>query len=229
MKAMNKLVLAVFLVFSQLIFAQIEDENDFDYQSEISNQQIDTTNWDQYTAIELGETRAYALNLKTDNEKKYYLWLEKRVDDVYPFVQKAVREYYQIKDSARKIEKKRDRRNFIKEHYNALADQYEDTLKSMTVSRGQIMTRLIERETGITTYDMIRELRGGMNAFLWNTAGGAFSIDLKARFDPERTREDRFIQVIIQRGIASGKYEEITDRDERKENIQPILRAFGRD
>lgn len=229
MRAMKNLNLIGILLFSTMIFAQIEDENDFDFQTEISNQQIDTINWNQNEVIELGEIRAYALNLKTDNEKKYYLWLEKRVDDVYPFVQKAVKEYYQINDSARNIQNKRDRRRFIKAHYNDLADQYEDSLKSMTVSRGQIMTRLIERETGITTYDMIRELRGGMNAFLWNTAGGAYSINLKDRFDPEKTREDRFIQVIIQRGIASGKYEEITERVDRKENIQPILRAFGRD
>lgn len=226
---MKKLGLLWILLLSQLTIAQIEDENDFNFQTEISNAQIDTLNWDQYSVIHLGETHAYALNLKTDNEKKYYLWLEKRVDDVYPFVQKAVREYYQIKDSARNIENNRDRRKFIRNHYNSLANQYEDSLKSMTVSRGQIMTRLIERETGITTYDMIRELRGGMNAFLWNSAGGAFSINLKDRFDPQKTREDRFIQVIIQRGIASGKYSEITDRDERKENIKPILRAFGRD
>lgn len=216
-------------LFSQLVFGQIEDEDDMNFQSEISDNQIDSVDWNYDETIQLDDTKAYALNLKTDDEKKYYLWLEKRVDDVYPFVQKAVYEYYFVKDSARKIQDKRQRKNYINKHYQALADEYESKLKDMTTSRGQIMTRLIEKETKITTYDMIKELRGGMNAFLWNAAGGAFSINLKDRFDPQKTREDRFIQVILQRGIASGKYPEILDREIRKDRINPILQAFGRE
>lgn len=216
-------------LFSQLVFGQIEDEDDMNFQSEISDNQIDSVDWNYDETIQLDDTKAYALNLKTDDEKKYYLWLEKRVDDVYPFVQKAVYEYYFVKDSARKIQDKRQRKNYINKHYQALADEYESKLKNMTTSRGQIMTRLIEKETSITTYDMIKELRGGMNAFLWNAAGGAFSINLKDRFDPQKTREDRFIQVILQRGIASGKYPEILDREIRKDRINPILQAFGRE
>lgn len=216
-------------LFSQLVFGQIEDEDDMNFQSEITDHQIDSVDWNYDETIQLDDTKAYALNLKTDDEKKYYLWLEKRVDDVYPFVQKAVYEYYFVKDSARKIQDKRQRKNYINKHYQALADEYESKLKDMTTSRGQIMTRLIEKETKITTYDMIKELRGGMNAFLWNAAGGAFSINLKDRFDPQKTREDRFIQVILQRGIASGKYPEILDREIRKDRINPILQAFGRE
>lgn len=216
------------LFIAQFVFAQIEDENDANFRAEISKEAVDSMDWNLDETIRLKDIQAYSLHLKTEDEKKYYLWLEKRVDDVYPFVQKAVYEYYHVKDSARNIPNKRDRKAFINNHYKALADQYEDKLKSMTVSRGQIMTRLIEKETNVTTYDMIKELRGGMNAFLWNAAGGAFSINLKDRFDPQKTREDKFIQVILQRGIASGKYPEIYEREKRREKINPILQAFGR-
>lgn len=226
---MKKIGFILIILLSPWVMSQIEDKNDKDYKTEISTNEIDSVDWNQYTSIVLPDTKAYSLKLKTDDEKKYYLWLEKRVDDVYPFVQRAVYEYYHVKDSARNIKNKKDKKDFIKKHYNALANKYEDTLKNMTVSRGQILTRLIEKETKITTFDMIKELRGGMNAFLWNAAGGAFSIDLKDRFDPYKTREDRFILVIIQRGIASGKYPEILDREIRKEKISPILKAFGRD
>lgn len=226
---MKKIGFILIILLSPWGMSQIEDKNDKDYKTEISTNEIDSVDWNQYTSIVLPDTKAYSLKLKTDDEKKYYLWLEKRVDDVYPFVQRAVYEYYHVKDSARNIKNKKDKKDFIKKHYNALANKYEDTLKNMTVSRGQILTRLIEKETKITTFDMIKELRGGMNAFLWNAAGGAFSIDLKDRFDPYKTREDRFILVIIQRGIASGKYPEILDREIRKEKISPILKAFGRD
>lgn len=198
------------------------------FKDEISDVAIDTVDWEDMTPIDLGETRAYALKLDTDLEKKYYRWLEKRVDDVYPFVQTAVTEYYHVKDSASAIENKRDRKKFIQERYKKLADAYEDKLKKLSVSRGQILVRLIERETKLTAFDMIKELRGGVNAFMWNAAGGAFDIDLKSRFDPSKTREDVFLEVIIRRGIASGKYPEITITAERLEKLNPILKAFGR-
>ena len=223
---MKKLFLIVFSFFFILNFAQEEIEQN--HTEEISESTIDSIDWDQYSRVQLPDTKAYALDLKTKDEKKYYIWLEKRVDDVYPFVQKAVYEYYHVKDTARGIKDNRDRKDFVKNRYNILADEYEEKLKDMSVSRGQILTRLIERETKITTYDIIKELRGGVNAVLWNTAGGAFNIDLKERFDPKRSREDLYIEVIIQRGIVSGKYQEITDREERKENLNPILSAFGR-
>ena len=225
---MKNFIVLLGLLLGMAVFGQNEQAPEQGFEDEISSDQIDTTDWNFSSKIDLGETKAYSLNLKTQNEKKYYLWLEKRVDDVYPFVQKAVYEYYHVKDSARNIKNASKRKEFIKKRYNTLANEYEDKLKKLSVSRGQIMTRLIERETKITTYDMIKELRGGVNAFLWNAAGGAFNIDLKERFDPKRTREDLYIEVILQRGLASGKYAEIKDRQERVHRINPILKAFGR-
>lgn len=225
---MKNLILFFLLALPFLSFAQIEEEGEFDYNAQISQNEVDTTDWDAFTKITLSDTKAYSLKLNTVDEKKYYLWLEKRVDDIYPFLQKAVSEYYQVKDSARNIKNSSQKKAFIKKRYELLANQYEDKLKNLTVSRGQILTRLIERETKVTTFDMIKEMRGGMNAFLWNAAGGAFSIDLKQRFDPKRTREDLFLEVILQRGLASGKYPEINDYKERVHRINPILKAFGR-
>lgn len=223
---MKNFILLLFLFFSVISFAQEED--DFDYQNEISSTQVDTLDWNQYETIQLSDVKAYSLKLNTKLEKKYYLWLEKRVDDVYPFLEKAVSEYYQVKDSAKTFEKKREQKRYIKKRYKELAEQYEDKLKKLTTSRGQILCKLIHRETHKTAYDMIKELRGGLNAFMWNAAGGAFSIDLKETFDTKKTREDLFIEVIIQRGIASGKYNDITEPEERKEKINPVLKAFGR-
>ncbi|MBV7440940.1 DUF4294 domain-containing protein [Weeksellaceae bacterium TAE3-ERU29] len=221
----------ILVIFSVLISSFVlSQENDFDYKNEVSQAEIDSLDLNNYSAIELGEVNAYSLKLEKDLEKKYYVWLERRVDDIYPFLQKAVTEYYLVKDSANNIESNRERKRYIKKRYNELADRYEERLKNLSTSRGQILSKLIQRETGKTTYDIIKELRGGFSAFLWNTAGGAFNIDLKQGFDPERTREDLFIAVIIQRGIASGKYQPIDKNPTRKrENLKPILRALGKD
>ncbi|MGI9526569.1 MAG: DUF4294 domain-containing protein [Weeksellaceae bacterium] len=220
--------LPIFSILLSISLGAQEKKDEDSFNSQMSDIEIDSTSWDDMPAIDLGETRAYSLKLNTDLEKKYYHWLEKRVDDVYPFVNTAVTEYYHVKDSATRIKDKRERKKFIKTRYDKLADAYEDKLKKLTVSRGQILVRLIERETKLTAYDMIKELRGGVNAYMWNAAGGAFDIDLKSRFDPSKTREDVFLEVIIRRGIATGKYPEINITEERLEKLNPILKAFGR-
>ena len=132
---MKNIGLLGFVFLFQLAFGQIVDENDMDFESEISKTEIDTLDWNQYAIISLSDTKAYSLNLKSDAEKKYYLWLEKRVDDVYPFVQKAVYEYYHVKDSARTIENKKDKKEYIKSQSNALADEYEAKLKKIEESK----------------------------------------------------------------------------------------------
>lgn len=165
--------------------------------------------------IFLNNSDIYSVRLKTDLEKKYYLWLRKRVRDVWPYVRTAVREYNVVMDTVQQMDRKRDRKKYIKQRQTLLADQFENQLKNMTSSRGQILTKLIYKETHKTTYDIIKELRGGLTAFIYNTAGGAYDISLKQQFDPKRTREDLYILVILQRDFASGVLLPIYEENER--------------
>ncbi len=165
--------------------------------------------------ILLNDSEIYSVRLKTDLEKKYYVWLRKRVRDVWPYVRTAVREYNEVMDTVQYMDKKRDRKKFIKQRQGLLAEQFENQLKNMTTSRGQILTKLIYKETHKTTYEIIKELRGGLNAFLYNAAGGAYDISLKQKFDPKRTREDLYILIILQRDFASGVLLPLYEDDER--------------
>lgn len=165
---------------------------------------IDDLSFSPFDTIHLNESNFYSVHLKTDLEKKYYLWLRKRVRDVWPYVRTAVREYNYVSDTIQTMDKRREKKRFIKSRQKDLADQFENQLKNMSSSRGQILTKLIYKETDKTTYDIIKELRGGLNAFLYQAASGAFNIDLKQTFDPKRTREDLYIAVILQRDFADG-------------------------
>ncbi|MBW7870320.1 MAG: DUF4294 domain-containing protein [Flavobacteriia bacterium] len=166
-----------------------------------------------FDTIQLGDARVLHLNLKTDMEKKYYVWLRRRVRDVWPFVKVAVEEYNSIQDTSKYFSNNRERKRYIKNRQAILADQFEDRLKNLTLSRGQILIKLINRETDKTAYEIIKELRGGVNAFLWNSTGGAFNLDLKTEYDPHRTREDLYIEVILLKDFQSGRLEPIRDFD----------------
>ena len=154
--------------------------------------------------IDLYETEFYSVKLKTDSDKKYFVWLRKRVRDVWPYVSTAVKEYNALNDSIALMDKKRFKRRYIKERQKILAEQFEEQLKNLTVSRGQILTKLIYKETSKTTFDIIKELKGGVPAFFYNVAGKVYNINLKQTFNPKKTREDLYIQIILQQDLATG-------------------------
>ncbi len=207
-------LLFIFSFFGSILFGQ-EDPN-----KELSSLTKELSEMDSispedlavFDTIRLDNAQLMHLHLKTDMEKKYYLWLRKRVRDVWPYVKVAVEEYNAIQDTSQYFTK-REKRKFIKERQDVLADQFENKLKDLSLSRGQILIKLINRETDKTSFEIIKELRGGMNAFLWNSAGGAFDLDLKTRFDPQKTREDLYIQVILEKDFRSGRLQRIKETD----------------
>lgn len=205
-----KLILLIFFS-SSLLFGQ-ELNKDAEIKREFAElDSISIENLFIYDTIMLEDAQILHLNLKTEMEKKYYLWLRKRVRDVWPFVKVAVEEHNEVQDTAQYFTKKKQKRKYIKQRQKVLAQEFEDKLKDLSLSRGQILIKLIHRETGETAYDIIKELRGGINAFIWNTAGGAYDLDLKAEFDTYRTREDLYIEVILRKDFHSGRLERIRD------------------
>ncbi len=213
---MNWKILIIILVLFNQLSAQVENNKD-ELQQELSEMDsISPEDLAVFDTIQLENADMIYLNLDTDMEKKYYLWLRKRVRDVWPYVKIAVEEYNSIEDTAQYFDSKREKRKYVKKRQQVLADQFEEKLKKLSLSRGQILIKLIHRETDKTSYEIIKELRGGMNAFLWNSAGGAFDLDLKTQFDPHKTREDLYINVILQKDFRSGRLEPINEIEKRQ-------------
>jgi hypothetical protein len=67
--------------------------------------------------------------------------------------------------------------------------------------------KLIYRETQISTYKLLKQYRGGVNAFFWQTMAILYDNDLKQEYDPENVREDMFIEHIIIQAKLEGKLE----------------------
>lgn len=207
-------ILLIILSLSPFGHAQIVHPKDLLTEAERAEMDsIPDSELEIFDTIMLNDAQVLHLNLKTDMEKKYYVWLRRRVRDVWPFVKVAVEEYNSICDTSRYFSSKRERKRYIRHRQQVLADRFEDRLKNLSLSRGQILIKLINRETDRTAYDIIREMRGGVNAFLWNSTGGAFNLDLRKEFDPHRTREDLYIEVILQKDFRTGRLQPIRDSD----------------
>lgn len=206
-----KVSLLIFFLLSNFIFGQ-ETNNSAEIKREFA--ELDSIAVDDlyvHDTVLLEDAKILHVNLKTEMEKKYYIWLRKRVRDVWPYVKIAVDEYNSIQDTAQYFSNKRQKKKYIKQRQNELANQFEKQLRDLSLSRGQILIKLIHRETGKTAYEIIRELRGGINAFIWNAAGGAYELDLKTEFDTHKVREDSYIEVILRKDFQSGRLERIRE------------------
>ena len=74
-------------------------------------------------------------------------------------------------------------------------NQFEDDVKHMTFTQGKILMKLVDRETGETSYQWLKELKGDLFAGFWQTVARIFSSNLKAEFNPNS--EDVLIDQIV--------------------------------
>jgi hypothetical protein len=127
---------------------------------------------------------------------KDYLKLRRDVIRAYPYAKLAAVKLKFINDSIAHIPNERDRKKFIKETEKELKRDFEKDLKDLTITQGRILIKLIDRETGNTSYALVKELRGSLQAFFWQGLARLFGTNLKADYQAEG--EDKLIESIVQ-------------------------------
>ena len=103
--------------------------------------------------------------------------------------------------------KKRQQKRYTRKVQKYIEGEFSDELKKLTRTEGQILVKLIHRQTGTTAFDLVKELRSGWRAFWYNTTASMFKISLKEEFRPEEIHEDYLIEDILQRAFAAGRLE----------------------
>ena len=63
-----------------------------------------------------------------------------------------------------------------------IEEEFSAELKKLTRTEGQILIKLIHRQTGHTTFALIKELKSGWRAFWFNNTARLFDINLKKVF-----------------------------------------------
>ena len=182
-----------------------------------SSQQIDDTATD-YIRIE-GDTivkGSIGLNevlllprrpFKNSEQIRKYLILKRKTIKVYPYSVMASKRLKSLNNRLLIIKTKRERRRYTRMVQKFLEDELTPELSKLTKSEGQILIKLIYRQTGITTYNLVKNLRNGVKAFLYNTTARFFDLNLKTEFNPEIILEDYYIEDIIQRSVRDNLIE----------------------
>jgi hypothetical protein len=121
--------------------------------------------------------------------------LQRWVADLYPMAIKAADKVNEIRLQKTAIEKRKDKKKFVKSVEKELKEEFLEKIKNMYIGRGKVLVKLINRETGSTCYDIIKEMKSGANARLWQTVISLYDGDLKATYDPEG--EDYQLEIIV--------------------------------
>lgn len=143
---------------------------------------------------------------KLDPEaQKQFLILQNRVYKVYPYARLAADRLTALNKGMARLKTNREKKKYFKIVEDYLNNEFEDRLKKLSRRQGQILVKLVHRQTGITTYELIRTLKSGFKAFVSNTTANLFDISLKTEYKPYEVNEDYLIETILVRAFESGR------------------------
>lgn len=154
--------------------------------------------------IQLEELLIYKQKLDPEAQKQYNL-LRNRVYVTYPYAKLASDRLTTLIKGMSSLTANRDKKKYFKIVEDYVSNEFEAKLKKLSRKQGQILIKLINRQTGITTYDLIKNYKSGWKAFWSNTTARMFDLNLKAPYAPYSSNEDFLIETILVRAFESGR------------------------
>jgi len=138
---------------------------------------------------------------KSRRQVRRYGRLVYNVKKVYPYAIFVRDKLNQINDHLLKLETEKEQKKYIRQVQKELMSRFEKDVRNMTFSQGKILIKLIDRETGNTSYVWLKDLKGDFSAGFWQTVARIFGSNLKTIYHPKK--EDYMIEQIV-RMIEAG-------------------------
>ncbi len=139
-----------------------------------------------------------------DDEKKKLLILKRRVYKTYPYAKLTSEKLLQLNATMNKLKTKKEKKKYFKIVEKYLQEEFEPRLKKLSRKDGQILVKLINRQTGETTFDLIKEYKSGWKAFWSNNTAKLFDINIKEEYKPFERLEDFHIESILVTAFRQG-------------------------
>jgi hypothetical protein len=114
---------------------------------------------------------------------------------VYPLALIAKEKMRGLEEELLKLPTRKEQRAFTKEVERQIKDEYTPVLKKMSISQGKMLIRLIDRETELTSYSIVKEFRGGFVAGFWQGIARIFGHNLKDEY--EKDGRDKLLEQLI--------------------------------
>ncbi|HPQ08121.1 MAG TPA: DUF4294 domain-containing protein [Bacteroidia bacterium] len=189
---MKKYIIIIGLIVSQYLFSQDDTSIPLPVKAIVSGN-------DTLPLIDLPEVQVYAYWGKVYASKKLFEeWTRTKynVKKVYPYAILASALLQEMDNKLAQIPSEKERKIFIKQCEKELRAKFEEDLKNLSVTQGKILMKLIYRETGKTTFQIVKEMRGGFEAAMWQALAFIFGNSMKVQYDP--SGEDFMVEKAVQ-------------------------------
>jgi len=147
--------------------------------------------------INITDTRIF----KSKEDKDAYNRLRYNVYKVIPYAHFAGSRYRQLERDLALTGDKKKQKVLVATCENQIKDMFKKEVENLTISQGEVLIKLIDRETNNTSYDLVKELKGGFSAFLLQSAARIFGHNLKETYDRDEQRDIE--QILQQAGYDS--------------------------
>ncbi len=144
-------------------------------------------------------------NKLDDEARKQFLLLQNRVYKTYPYAKIASERLTMLDRNMSKLKTAKEKKKYFKIMEQYVQNEFTEKLKKLSRKQGQILVKLINRQTGETTYDLVKDYKSGWKAFWASNTAKLFDINLKAGYDPYKVNEDYLIETILVRAFANGR------------------------
>ncbi len=143
------------------------------------------------------------MRFESKRESARYDKLVYNIRKVYPYAKLAGIKLNEYKKVLEGMKDEKERKVFIKKAEKELEEKFGKDIRDLTFSQGKILIKLIYRETGNSSYEIVKELRGGFSAFIWQTLATLFGYNLKTTYEPQG--EDQAIERVVEM-IEAGTF-----------------------
>ena len=155
--------------------------------------------WIVTDEVKIVDTRIF----KSQADRDAYNRLVYNVRKVIPYAHFAGQRYKQLQRDLALTPDKHKQKELVNACNDQIKDLFKREIENLTISQGEVLIKLIDRETGNTSYDLVTQLKGGLDAFMLQSVARIFGHNLKETYDPD---EDRDIEAILQQsGYDSTK------------------------
>ncbi len=141
------------------------------------------------------------LKFKNKKEEKFYWKTVRDVKKVLPYARIASDEITKLNKELFALPNDKARKKHIKKVQKRLFDSYEKELRSLTINQGKMLMKLIDREQGINTYDIIKSYKGQFTAVFWNTIAHLFGSELDSDYgDSDKDKIVERVIILVENG-----------------------------
>ena len=190
----------IFIVSLVAISAFAEIPTDFVMPSHemnyVDSVELQVSNEDTFYLARMHEVWVYPkIAFKNKQQERFYWKTVRDVKKTLPFAKLLTKEMEYADQQLAKIPDKKLRKKWWKQHEKYLFKKYEHHFRKMTASQGQMLMKLMDRESDRTSYEIIKHYRGKASANFWQFIAKLFKNDLKEEYDAQD--KDRIVERVI--------------------------------